>query len=266
MGVRTHAVKLTQMGKISSSIDREVDETCCYPTRSALNRVLTGLRTAVSECTPRPEEASRSSRKTPWWNLRRDASGLGKPANPRRNRAKPTRLHFAGGASGPGAGSCRATVPRRRAGPPTAVASGALPRPPDPDRAHGAERRSPARLVHVERVPAERRAQAVAFFVPAALVVLLLTIAVPAARLALVVVVAVEAVAVGVVPLVEQLAAATTTRPAPRSTRDPTVHVISRRGLLPSTVESLRADLHDQHGLYANRRRRRDRTGQAYPP
>ena len=151
----------------------------------------------MSECTPRPEEASRSSRKTPWWNLRRDASGLGKRANPRRNRAKPTRLHFAGGGSGPGAGSCRATVPRRRAGPPTAVASGALPRPPDPDPCawcgapiSGETRTCRTRsLLSVARKPWR-------FFVPAALVVLLLTIVVPAARLALVVVVAVEAFAV----------------------------------------------------------------------
>ena len=50
-----------------------------------------------------------------------------------------------------------------------------------------------------------------------------------------------------VVPLAEQLTAAPTTRPAPRSTRDPSVHLTSRGRLLPSIVESLRADLHDQH-------------------
>ena len=57
-----------------------------------------------------------------------------------------------------------------------------------------------------------------------------------------------------------------TTRPAPRATRDPAVHTISQGRLLPSTVESLRADLHDQHVVRADGRRRRNRTGQAYPP
>ena len=161
-------------------------------------------------------------------------------ASRRRKRAKPTRLHLPVVAAGGGRGVVVRLFPRRRAGPPTAVASGALPRPPDSDRAHGAERRSPARLVHVERIAAERRAQAVAFLRPC-------SARGPAAhdrdpcrpsragrsghgR----------GISGRVVPLVEQLPAAQTTRPAPRSTQIPLFTSFLEDDFYRRRVESLR--------------------------